>query len=484
MTNSVVDFRGSRKGENAPSPPHSIEIEQALLGAILLNNGSLDQVETLEPMHFFDPLHARIFETTCKVVRSGHLASPITLKAHFEKMEPIGEITVPQYLGRLVAHAAPTVGAGSCARQIIDLAQRRQMIVVADDLAARAPDPDTPASVILEETERQLYAIAGTAQADTRMMSLGEATTVAVARAEAAMSTGGASGISTGLIDLDRKTGGLQPSDLIIIAGRPAMGKSALAANIALAAAQDYEASGGTKGARALFFSLEMSADQIGNRLLSETAAVSSEKIRRGLITRDQLATIRETGKGMQSVPLWIDETGGQSIARIATKARRAQRQHGIGLIVIDYLQLMTGTTARVGGNRTQEITEITTGLKALAKDLNVPVVALSQLSRNLEGRDDKRPQLSDLRESGSIEQDADVVMFVYREEYYLARQEPPSTDYAKYSDWLAKYGASKGKAEIIIGKQRHGPVGKVDVAFDSDLTKFRNLAAEKGLRE
>jgi replicative DNA helicase len=301
---------------------------------------------------------------------------------------------------------------------------------------------------------------------------------------------GGLSGISSGLRDLDEKMGGLQSSDLIILAGRPAMGKTALCTNIAYHVARAYKAEHQTDGSVKVmdggvvaFFSLEMSSEQLATRIIAEQSAVSSERIRRGKITEDEFHRIVEVSREMQSLPLYIDSTGGLTIAQLAARARRLKRQRGLGLIIVDYLQLLTGSSRRAAEGRVQEVSEITVGLKALAKELNVPIMALSQLSRQVENRDDKRPQLADLRESGSIEQDADVVLFIYREEYYLARKEPrPNT--TEHQQWMDEMARVHGVAEVIIGKQRHGPTGIVELQFDASLTKFQNLVRDDYLPE
>jgi replicative DNA helicase len=475
--------------------PHNIEAEQALLGAILVNNESLDRVSSfLEPHHFYDPLHAQIFETAAKLIHAGKQATPITLRTFFEHAEPIdAKLTVPQYLGRLAANATTIINAHDYGRTIYDLAVRRQLISIGEDMVNGAYDSpvDLTPEVQIQEAEGRLYELAERGKYGQGFQTFGQALTAAIDMANAAYERDGhLSGLATGLADLDNRMGGLQSSDLIILAGRPSMGKTALATNIAYNIAKAYKAEaqpdGTTKvldGAIVGFFSLEMSAEQLATRILSEQAEIASEKIRRGMIDEREFAKLVQVSQEMSQIPLYIDQTGGISVAQLAARARKLKRQKGLGLLVVDYLQLLSGSSKSAQGGRVQEITEITTGLKALAKELAVPIIALSQLSRQVEQRDDKRPQLSDLRESGSIEQDADVVMFVFREEYYVERLKPSEAD-QKFPEWQQKMMQVSGKAEVIIGKQRHGPVGTVQLAFEAQFTRFGNLAREYHLPE
>jgi replicative DNA helicase len=470
--------------------PHNIEAEQALLGAILINNEAYDRVSGfLEPHHFFDPLHGRIFETALKLIQSGKHATPVTLKTFFDNEEPIGGITVPQYLGRLAAHATSVINAEDYGRTVYDLSVRRDLIMIGEDMVNVAYDSpvDMPPEKQIEESEGRLYGLAEKGKYGSGFMSFGHALTDAIEMAsQAYQRDGGLSGLSTGMKDLDRALGGLQRSDLIILAGRPSMGKTALATNIAFNVAKAYKTETGpggieevTDGALVGFFSLEMSSEQLATRIISEQAQLSSEKIRRGLITEDEFHRLVRATQELQSLPLYIDHTGGISIAQLAARARKLKRQRGLGLLVVDYLQLLAGSK-RSGEGRVQEITEITTGLKALAKELEVPVIALSQLSRQVENREDKRPQLSDLRESGSIEQDADVVMFVFREEYYVQRREPTITKVEEHQKWQDEMDQVTGIGEVIIGKQRHGPTGTVRLQFTGEFTRFSDLADER----
>ncbi|MGQ0672930.1 MAG: replicative DNA helicase [Hyphomicrobium sp.] len=476
------------------SAPHNIEAEQALLGAILVNNEALDRVSSfLDPLHFYDPLHGQIYETLAKLIQAGKQATPVTLKTFFENAEPIEpKLTVPQYLGRLAANATTIINAYQYGQTIYDLAVRRQLIVLGEDMVNVAYDSpvDQPPEKQIEDAEGRLYGLAEQGKYGQGFQSFGDALTAAIDMASAAYEREGhLSGLATGLNDLDNKMGGLQSSDLIIVAGRPSMGKTALATNIAYNIAKAYrteaQSDGSQKtvdGAVVGFFSLEMSAEQLATRILSERAESPSEKIRRGMIDEEEFRKLVGASQEMSRIPLYIDQTGGISIAQLSARARRLKRQKNLGLLVIDYLQLLTGSK-RTGEGRVQEVSEITTGLKALAKELNVPIIALSQLSRQVEQREDKRPQLSDLRESGSIEQDADVVMFVYREEYYVERLKP-SEGTAEFQDWMTKMSLVHGKAEVIIGKQRHGPVGSVQLSFESQFTRFGNLARDSYMPE
>ncbi|CAN5533581.1 replicative DNA helicase [soil metagenome] len=466
--------------------PHNLEAEQALLGAILVNNEACDRVSSfLEPAHFSEAVHARLYEAAATLIRAGKLASPVTLKTYFERDETLKEIGGAAYLARLAAAATTIINAEEYGRAIYELAQRRKLIDIGTDIVNSSYDTpvDSTARDLIEQAEQSLYAIAETGRYGQGFQVFGRALTEAVDMAASAYQRdGGLSGISCGLRDLDEKMGGLQASDLIILAGRPAMGKSALATNIAYHVAKSYRAEHQTDGSVKVLdggvvglFSLEMSSEQLATRIIAEQSAISSERIRRGKITEDEFHRIVEVSQVMQSLPLYIDATGGLTIGQVAARARRLKRQRGLGLLIIDYLQLLGGSAKRANEGRVQEVSEITTGLKALAKELNVPIIALSQLSRQVENRDDKRPQLADLRESGSIEQDADVVLFIYREEYYLSRKEPrPNTQ--EHFDWQEQMNRVTGIAEVIIGKQRHGPTGIVEMQFDATLTKFQNL--------
>jgi len=474
--------------------PNNIEAEQALLGAILVNNDAFYRVsDFLKSSHFYEPLHRKIFEVSAELIRMGKMANPVTIKTFLPADEKVGDMTVTHYLARLAAEAVTVINASDYGRAIYDLATRRALITVGEDMVNIAYDApvDMAPSEQIEDAERRLFELAETGRYDGGFESFTDAVKTAVDMANAAyMRDGHLSGIATGLRDLDSRMGGLQPSDLIIIAGRPGMGKTSLATNMAFNIAEAYvpaqqadgtfkAANGGVVG----FFSLEMSSEQLATRIISEQTEIPSSKIRRGEISEMDFEKLVACSQTMQELPLFIDQTGGISIAQLAARARRLKRQRGLDVIVIDYIQLMQGSSAKASQGRVQEITEITTGLKALAKELGVPIIALSQLSRQVESRDDKRPQLSDLRESGSIEQDADVVMFVYREEYYLKNKEPKfGTE--EYVKWEAEMNEMRGKAEVIVAKQRHGPTGSVSLAFQGEFTRFSDLAEEHHIAE
>src|SRR5512141_2275967 len=468
------------------SAPHNIEAEQSLLGAILVNNDAFYRVAYfLEAKHFFEPIHQTIYETASSLIRMGKVATPVTLKTFVPADTDIGGMTVGQYLARLAAEATTIINAQDYGRTVYELALRRDLIRIGEDMvnvAFDAPVDFAPRAQI-EDAERKLYELAESGRYDGGFQRFSQALTVAVDMAAKAFQRDGKlSGIATGLRDLDTKMGGLQASDLIIVAGRPGMGKTALATNIAYNIANAHRAevqadgtmksvNGGIVG----FFSCEMSGEQLATRILAEQTSISSSMIRRGGISEADFEKLRDYSIELQSLPLYVDETGGLSISQLTARARRLKRQKGLDLIIIDYIQLLQGS-GRKSDNRVQEVTEITTSLKALAKELNVPIIALSQLSRQVENRDDKRPQLADLRESGSIEQDADVVIFVYREEYYLANKEP-RVGTPEYEKWQLDMSLVHGKAEIIIGKQRHGPTGTVEVQFEGQFTRFSDLA-------
>jgi len=476
------------------SPPANVEAEQALLGAILINNDAYDRVsDFLKAEHFVEEIHRRVYDIAGSLIRAGKLASPITLKTFLGDHDLGGGMTVPQYLARLAMEATTIINANDYGRTIHDLSVRRELIQIGEDVvnvAYDAPVDSTPRDQI-EEAEKRLYQIAEGGRFGGGFETFSAAMKVAVDLAARAYERDGhLSGVATGLDDLDHKMGGLQASDLIIIAGRPGMGKTALATNIAFNIAKAFKGqvkpdgsnetiNGGIVG----FFSLEMSSEQLATRIIAEQSGVPGYKIRRGDITEQEFHLVTQAMFDMQHIPFYIDQTGGISIAQLTARARRLKRQRGLDVLVVDYLQLLSGSKGKANENRVQELTEITTGLKSLAKELKVPILALSQLSRQVEQRDDKRPQLSDLRESGSIEQDADVVIFVYREEYYLKNKEPrPGTE--EHIHWMAEMERAHGRAEVIIGKQRHGPTGTVELSFEGELTRFGNLASSERMPE
>ena len=465
--------------------PHSIEAEQQLLGAILTNNDLFDRVaQILRAEHFYDPVHARIFETAAARIAKNNLASPVTLKAFLEDDAGLAELGGPAYLMRLAGAAISSFAVRDYAEMIYDLAIRRELIDVGNEIAAKAARVEVqsePKEQIVE-AEQKLYALAEQGQTEQGFQSFLTAVTDAVKVANAAYQReGGLAGVSTGLIDMDKKLGGLHRSDLLILAGRPSMGKTSLATNVAFNIARAYKKGitssgedGAVDGGVVGFFSLEMSAEQLASRILSEVAEIPSNQIRRGDFTEGEFRRIVDAAKELEAAPLFIDDTPALPISQLAARARRLKRTHGLDALFVDYLQLVRGTGR--SENRVNEISEITMGLKAIAKELDIPVVALSQLSRQVENREDKRPQLSDLRESGSIEQDADVVMFVFREEYYKEREKHGDHELDKMAIWQEEMERLYGKAEVVIGKQRHGPIGTVELSFEGQFTRFGNL--------
>lgn len=486
--------------DGAPELPHNIEAEAALLGALMIDNRLAEDVQLkLRAEHFFEPLHGRIYDAVLKLVDRNMIANPVTLKPMFEADEAMKTLGGPAYLAQLTGSGAALIGARDFAEQIYDLALLRELVSVGRDMATRALDTSeavTPKAQI-EEAEVALYRVAEQGGETGSVKTFGQATRLAVELAEKALNTGGGlSGVTTGLDTVNAKTGGLHHSDLLILAGRPGMGKTALATNLAFNAArrwvQDEEDGiepAKSVGAKVAFFSLEMSADQLATRILSEQSGISSENLRMGKISQTDFRNLARAAAELESLPLYIDDTPGLTIAALRTRARRLKRRHGIGFIVVDYLQLLQGSGKSSEGNRVQEISEISRGLKTLAKELHVPVLALSQLSRAVEQRDDKRPQLSDLRESGSIEQDADIVLFVYREEYYIKGREPKQPtegDDAKTFDdhakWMAELRGVEGLSELIIAKQRHGATGKVKMRFEAKITRFSDYIDDQYL--
>ncbi len=485
----LLDLRNQQPVETTPHAPANIEAEQALLGILLYDNGAYERfTDQLHSGHFFEPFHGRLFAAVEQHIRRGQLAEPILLAEQFQADAAFIEMGGLRYLADLVDRAPPAVNAADYARVIRDLSLRRDLIRIGGEIAAAAQvgDPELTSREQIEAAEQRLYTLAETGQASTGLTPFSDALAGAVNMAgEAYNRDGGLSGLATDLTDLDQKLGGLHPSDLVILAARPSMGKSALATNIAFNIARRYAfeplpdgsrktASGGVVA----FFSLEMSAEQLAMRLLAEVTEVPSDKIRKGEITAAEYGRIRDASIEIGEAPLYIDDTGGISLGKLAARCRRLKRTIGLDLIVVDYLQLVTIAEGTRVENRVLEVSQITQGLKALAKELSVPVVAAAQLSRQVENRDDKRPQLADLRESGSIEQDADVVMFIYREAYYLSRTEPKEGT-ADHLAWQEKIDPVRNLAEVIIGKQRHGPIGTVRLHFDADLTKFSNHARE-----
>ncbi len=467
------------------SMPHNLEAEQALLGSLMFDNAVFERLsDRLRGSHFYEPFHQRLFDAIEDHIRQGLLAEPTILMERFKQDPAFQEFGGLRYLADLVDRAPPAANAPDYARVVYDLALRRDLIRIGGEIIKEAPNPETPADEQIEQAEQTLYSLAETGKPSSGFVSFSQALSGAVEMAgEAYQREGKLAGLATRLDDLDQKLGGLHPSDLLILAGRPSMGKTALATNIAFNVARNYRweptPDGGRKtvdGGVVAFYSLEMSAEQLAMRILADASGVSSDKLRKGEIDASDFGKIRDAAIEIGESPLYIDATGGLSISKLAARARRLKRmEHGLDLIVVDYLQLVT-TGENSQKNRVQEVSEITGGLKALAKELNVPIIALSQLSRQVEQREDKRPQLSDLRESGSIEQDADCVMFVYRESYYLGRAEPREGT-EEHLKWQEDMDRLQHQAEVVIGKQRHGPIGIVKLAFDSNTTRFGNLA-------
>ncbi len=473
--------------------PHNLDAEAALLGAMMIDNRLAEDVQLkLRPEHFFEPLHGRIYEQILKLVDRNMIANPVTLRPLFTDDQALSDLGGPSYLAQLTEQSAALIAAKDFADQIYDLALLRELIRVGRELVVNAADTsvDVNPHEQIQNAELALYRVAEEGEVSNAVKSFAQSATMAVEMAERALKSGGhLSGITTGLTALNSKIGGLHRSDLVILAGRPAMGKTALATNIAFAAAERLmhdKADGNLEkstGAGVAFFSLEMSADQLATRILAEQSNISSEDLRMGKISQSQFRDLARAAGILQDLPLYIDDTPGLTIAALRSRARRLKRQRGVGVIVVDYLQLLQGTSRQSSDNRVQEVSEITRGLKGLAKELNVPVLALSQLSRAVEQREDKRPQLADLRESGTIEQDADIVMFVYRDEYYHAQKKPEDGS-EKFDKWLERGQAIVGRAEVIVAKQRHGSTGIVDLHFEKTVTKFSDLAEDQYLPE
>ena len=483
------------------TPPHNYEAEKALLGAILANNNAYDRVsDFLRAEHFADPMHGRIYAAMGKMIERGQIADIVTLQNLFEQDGTLAEVGGPRYLAEIAASMVTVINAHEYGKTIHDLHLKRQLIDLGETMVNRAfsPEVEDDASAQIEEAEQSLYDLATTGEMEGGFRDFASSIRSAVEMAEIAHKRDGhLSGVSTGFRDLDNLLGGLHSSDLIILAGRPSMGKTALATNIAFNAAYDFRAetdeNGRTRtlnGAVVGFFSLEMSAEQLAVRIISEQAEIGSERIRRGTLSNDEFDKLVNASQTLHRLPIFIDDTPALTVSALRTRARRLKREHGLGLIVVDYLQLMDASGGR-GDNRVQEIAEITRGLKTLAKELDVPVLALSQLSRAVEQREDKRPQLSDLRESGTIEQDADVVAFIYRESYYLSRAEPSQRqdeDASKFAErhirWEERLKRTEHLADVVVAKQRHGPTGTVQMYFDGQFTRFGDLDTQHSLED
>ncbi len=474
--------------------PANVEAEAAFLGAVLIDNRVIEELPTqLAPAHFFEPIHAKIYERILQLLDRKAIVTPVTLKPYFEADEALKELGGVTYLARLTADGQGLLAPRELAEQIYDLALLRELVSVGRNLVTSAMDTSESVEPMaqIELAEAALYAVAEGAGTNTEAQGFAVATRTALGMIEQALLSGGhVSGTTTGLTTLNEKVGGLHDSDLIILAGRPGMGKTALATNIAFNAADrlrrdlaDGIAEDKSVGAATAFFSLEMSADQLATRILAEQSGISAEMLRMGKISRDDFQQLSYASQRLAELPLYIDDTPALTIAALRARARRLKRRHNIGLIVVDYLQLLQGS-GRANDNRVNEISEISRGLKTLAKELSVPVIALSQLSRAVEQREDKRPMLSDLRESGSIEQDADMVWFVFREDYYVASREPKrpvdgddAKTHEQHATWAADMERVYGLAELIVSKQRHGSTGKVRLRFEPRITRFSDLA-------
>ncbi len=490
--------------------PYNIEAEQAVLGAVLTNNDAFNRVgDFLRPAHFYEPVHCRIFEAIIAFMERGLIANPVTLRSRFEKDEALADIGGASYLAKIAGLASGIINVKDYARVVHDLHVSRSLIGIGQDILddAYAEDGHHSSSEQIERAEHKLFTLAGEGGVERNFSPLREALKESLERANLAFNRQGAvNGVPTGLKDLDELLGGLQKSDLVILAARPSMGKTALAISMAINAVetlvreaeeQRQETDEPRQPGAVGVFSLEMSAEQLAARLLAIKTGINANSIRRGRLHKDEFARLVEANKALYTLPMFIDDTPALTISAIRTRARRMKRKHNLALLVVDYLQLIRGVSEVAQSNRVQEISEITMGLKAIAKELDIPVLALSQLSRAVEGREDKRPQLSDLRESGSIEQDADIVMFIYREEYYLERSKPRdprdssdegAQDTKSMMMWLEKngekYNAVKGKAEIMVSKHRNGPIGNVELFFDKTTTRFGNLAHEAAMED
>lgn len=485
-TTDIIDFSGKKLEESVRHAPANIDAEQALLGAILTNNEQMQRVgDVLNESHFYLPVHQRIFAAIRHYNDRGMIASPVTLKHYFEQDEDLSELGGGGYLMQLASSAIHVINVRDYADTICDLALKRQLISVGEDVVNTAYDNDIdlPASSQIEQAEQRLFNMSMEGGSDSGFKAIRSAVSSAVERAQKAYKNAGRIvGVDTGLTDLNGMLGGLQDSDLLILAGRPSMGKTALATNIAYNAAEFFREQAKETGEPPKsvgFFSLEMSDEQLALRLLASACGYSSHKLTHGNITNEEFQILVRESTKMSEMPIHIDDTPALSISALRTRARRLKRTQNLGFLVVDYLQLVRGSSSKSSENRVLEISEITQGLKAIAKELNIPVMALSQLSRAVEQREDKRPLLSDLRESGSIEQDADVVLFIFREEYYVGRRMPPIEEEQKYSKWQEEMERVHNIGEVIIAKHRNGPIGNVRLYFDPNVTQFKDLVQD-----
>lgn len=487
MNDTAVNYQdlASNDGQNKESGnyrilPHNLEAEQGLLGALLIDNRGLEKIsDFLKAEHFFVPAHQRIYTSIMTLIDRGQNASPVTLKNYFEKDEELKDVGGSEYLADLAANVISVVNTEDYAQSIYDLYMRRELIGLGEEIVndSFSITLDANSTSTIEMAESRLFSLAESGDTKGGFITLRDSVITAIELAEKAYKTeGSVTGITTGLRDMDKKLGGLQNSDLLILAARPSMGKTSLAINLAFNAAKRYAETGGEEGGIVGVFSLEMSSDQLATRILSDQSGISGDAIRKGNIKQDDFRKFVEASQVLSQIPLHIDDSPALSIGAVRQRARRLKRQHGLDMIIIDYLQLLRGNGSKQSTeNRVNEVSEITRGLKAIAKELNIPVIALSQLSRAVEQREDKRPQLSDLRESGSIEQDADCVMFIYREEYYLSRTEP-EVGTEKHLEWQERMDRAHNISELIVAKQRHGPIGTVKLFFDSNITRFCDL--------
>lgn len=482
QTATLLNLAGASDDAAYRDQPANVEAEQALLGALLTNNNQLNRIgDDIAPEHFYQPVHTRIFQAILTFHDRGQIASPVTLKHYFDKDEALEEIGGAQYLVQLAASAVHVINVRDYADTIYDLAMKRELILIGEDVVNDAFEQqiDQPAERQIESAEQRLFDLAAAGSGDRGFKPLRGAVIDAIERAESAYKNDGRIvGVDTGLSDMNELLGGLHSSDLLILAGRPSMGKTALATNIAYNAAQffvEQAKADGEPQKSVGFFSLEMGAEQLAMRLLASASGFASHKLSHGKITHEEFDKLVRASHEMSTLPMHIDDTPALSISALRTRARRLKRTQNLGLLVVDYLQLVRGSHSK-GDNRVQEVSEITQGLKAIAKELNIPVMALSQLSRAVESRDDKRPQLSDLRESGSIEQDADVVMFIFREEYYIGRKEPDINKEGEYAKWQEDMERAHNIAEIIVAKHRNGPIGNIRLFFDPNVTQFKDL--------
>ncbi len=492
MTPAALELARTEETVSLPyrQPPCNVEAEQALLGALLVNNEALNAIgDALAHLHFHEPVHQRIFAAIQKFHDRGMIANPVTLKHYFEQDEALADVGGGTYLVKLAAAAIHVLNTHDYAQMIYDLALKRELIGIGEEVVnqAYAPDIDASSTQLIEQAEQKLFRLSAEGTGEKGFMPIRTSLAAAVMRAESAFRNNGRIvGVDTGLTDLNEMLGGLQRSDLIILAGRPSMGKTALATNIAFNACKAFHREAKDLGLEPKqmksvgFFSLEMSSEQLATRLLAAACALPSQKLLHGGLSHDEFNVLVRISTEMAQLPFHIDDTPALSIAALRTRARRLKRTANLGLLVVDYLQLVRASATKASDNRVQEVSEITQGLKAIAKELDIPVVALSQLSRAVESREDKRPLLSDLRESGSIEQDADVVLFIFREEYYIGRSEPSMSDEAKYAKWQEEMNRVMNVAEVIVAKHRQGAIGNVKLFFDGSVTQFKDLAKEQ----